>query len=134
MCEKCHKTYVEGFIQGLNLDQSSDFTKAINEIANYTSSLSCKIEKLERKLDILQANMCNLECCLDSNCCSSNCCSDNCCCCDESSCLCPDTCSCKVKCKCCGTVNHVSGHCNCGCNDDLLDCCKSSGNNSSCCQ
>jgi len=121
MCEKCSKTYIEGYVEGLNLDKSSDFTKAIEEMSKFTSSLCCKIEKLERKLDILQANVCNLECCLDSDCCSKSC-----CCCDESSCSCPDTCSCKIKCKNCGTINHVPSCCECNSslNNDPSCCCK----------
>ena len=115
MCEQCEQTYINGFLKGLNLDPSSDFTKAINELASYNSSLYCKISKLERKLDILQANLCHLENDLDCNCCGSDCS----CCCDESSCECPDSCSCKVKCSKCGTVNHVSKCCGC---KDLCDC------------
>jgi len=120
MCEKCDKTYIDGFLKGLNLDQSSDFTKAITELASYNSYLCCKISKLERKLDILQS-------CLDCDCCDSS--SSCCCCCDESSCECPDSCSCKVKCSKCGTLNHVSKCCGCG-DSCKCDCCKS--NNSSC--
>jgi len=125
MCEKCCKSYVEGYINGLNLDSSSDFTKAINEISKYQSFLCCKIDKLEKKVDTLKTKLCCLEGCAD--CC---CCSDSCCCCDESSCSCPDSCSCKVKCSNCGTINHVSKSC---CDDGCNCCCKSDESGSSCC-
>ena len=51
MCDECAKSYVEGYIKGLNLDSSSDFTNAINEISKYQSFLFCKITKLENKLE-----------------------------------------------------------------------------------
>ena len=108
MCNKC-ASYLEGFMEGLNMDPNSDCTKAFKEVSKCISSMSDEISFLKRQLEIADDRINDLEDAIDYINGNDGCC--DCCSCEDGKCDCSE---CDDKCPCDGKCD---SDCDCGCKE-----------------